>query len=166
MLIHLKVKANSLAAEARIIRNLERARLRAARNLAERARHAMEVGAATDDVAAILGWRTEARHEHLSLSHHRRTRVREAARSTHLARMFAKGRAYHEVEQLNYTEPNWHEVARLLRAYADASETAAKEMVDRAKADQKVVRYRGEQPKKHRVRASKKSSPAEATATA
>lgn len=83
----LKVKVKTLTAEAQIIRHEERIALR-------------------DDTGAY-----RALHEH------RVHVVRKAARSTHLAYGFLRGRAHEEMECKRRTEPNWPEVARMVRKY-------------------------------------------------
>jgi hypothetical protein len=48
---------------------------------------------------------------------HRIGRVRQAARNTHLAYSYIRGRAYHTVERTSHTSPNWKEVERMVNRY-------------------------------------------------
>lgn len=51
------------------------------------------------------------------LSHHRRTEVRQAARSTGLAYAFIRGKSYRDCEAKALTPPDWKEVTRMVRKY-------------------------------------------------
>lgn len=86
--VELKVKACSLAAEAVIIRRLER-RLAKSRT---RAQHKLRENNKENEFKDHWGFRIS------SLHHHRVTVVRRSARRTHLVRAFLSGRPYLEVE--------------------------------------------------------------------
>lgn len=105
MTIELKVKARTLAAEARIIRGYERAMVKKHAAMVERRR------AKSEDEQAVIN----ALHGHrvAHLRNHRCTIVRREARSTHLARAFLKGMPYHRVEDVCYTKPDFDEVERM-----------------------------------------------------
>lgn len=81
MSLELKVKACSLAAEAAIIRRIERKRIKAARTLAS--------GNCSPD---------RAYSDYHSLRAHRVLIVRPEARATHLARGFLSGLPYQRIE--------------------------------------------------------------------
>lgn len=97
MSLELKIKAKSLAAEVLIIKK-EEAKLKRLAKRREKARQW------TPDKIAVL-------------YSHRKNRVSRPSRLTHLARMFLKGRAYYEVEQFAWDEPNWKEVGRMAQDY-------------------------------------------------
>jgi hypothetical protein len=109
MLIHLKVKIKSLAAEARIIRLEEqRATGRGRRIMAGAETHSF---ADTDE-------KWQANNElREGLTHHRKNAVRKAARHALLAYGFLRGRAYRDIETRCRTEPYWPEVQRLVKKY-------------------------------------------------
>jgi hypothetical protein len=89
MNIHLKVKVSSLAAEARIIRNLEKK--------FKRGDHPVRV----------------------SLSDHRRGVVRYEARHSHLAYGFLRNRSYATMEAKARVKPDWNKVAKMVERYGD-----------------------------------------------
>lgn len=105
MSIELKIKASTLAEEARIIRRWENAIRR------EKHRQKVKFGAADEKTIA----------KHVGIQNHRKGIVRMAARSTHLARMFLKGTPYRAAEE-KWTsragEPNWHEIVSMAKRYA------------------------------------------------
>lgn len=102
MSIELRVKAGTLAAEARIIRRYEAAVAR------EKARQRAKFGNVSPDTAA----------KKISLHDHRVHIVRKAARATHLARMFLKDMPYKRVEEKCYEEPDWDMVLSIAKRYA------------------------------------------------
>jgi hypothetical protein len=83
MSVYLKVKAKSLAAEARIIRREERKRSAFVR-YAQRTNHSNPA---------------KARGEQVRLHLHRVGVVRSAARETHIARGFISGKPYSQIEK-------------------------------------------------------------------
>lgn len=107
MSIELKIKACSLAAEAVIIKRLEKRAKRAwqRRRTNEKARDAFWL-----------------------LRHHRTEDVRDAARSTHLARAFIKGVQYSHVECFAYSKPDFEAVEKMAVRYGgvDPRETQQK----------------------------------------
>jgi len=86
--IYLKVKVKSLAAEARIIRH-EEAKARKWKNTTLR----------------------------VSLAGHRRGIVRSAARHTHLAYGFLRGRPYRTMEAKCAIKPDWKRVQTMVEKY-------------------------------------------------
>ena len=86
--IYLKVKIKSLAAEARIIR-FEEAKARKRKN---------------------TEWRS-------GLASHRRGIVRSAARHTHLAYGFLRGRSYKQMEAKCTIKPDWKRVLTMVEKY-------------------------------------------------
>lgn len=96
--IELKIKACSLAAEARIIKNIEK-RLK-------RKHH----GIKTDRTVAFYN----------KIRDHRVFQVRLEARATNLARAFLKGLSYSQVEQFTYYIPEDidKKIQRMVTAYA------------------------------------------------
>lgn len=134
MHIYLKVKADSLAAEARIIRRLERQQRDRARALRARA-------SSRDTLIPSLD---AAEQRRLGLYRHRTVDVRRAARTAHLALGFLRGRAYHEMERKTYAAPSFDEVEKLVRRYGEGDQ---RELVQRfanwlddAKAHLKLAR--------------------------
>ena len=99
MSIELKIKSKHLAAEARIIKFEER-KLKRHKRMAEARR----------------------------LREHRLDKVRPAARSTHLAYGFLRGRAYRTIEdRRTRTAPNWNEVERMALKYGDTDSRTLKQ---------------------------------------
>lgn len=96
MSIQLKVKVSTLAAEARIIRNLERAR--------KRQRRRTTFGKPFFPVDPTL----------LDLQLHRRVVVRKKARASLLAYGFLRGRPYRTMERFAHTAPDWARVERMI----------------------------------------------------
>lgn len=85
---YLTVKRKTLAAEARIIRKMaQKAKKRKNGELAMR------------------------------LNEHRTDMVRKAARTAHLSHAFIKGMEYRRVERIARTEPDLHEINRLVSKY-------------------------------------------------
>lgn len=106
MHVYLKVKAASLAAEARIIRKLEqktRAYLRRTPNWPDDPK-LLENG------AAVAFW---------GLRNHRTNEVRREARATCLAIGFLRGRPYKTLEAKCYTPPDWKRVQTLIEKYGE-----------------------------------------------
>lgn len=54
------------------------------------------------------------------LSQHRRSVVRDAARLTHLAYGFIRGRTWAQIERNPTTLPSWGEVRKMLKRYGPA----------------------------------------------
>jgi len=101
--VELKVKAASLAAEARIIRRLE---LRLKRRK-------------TASGKMKAGLRDPRNCEpFFKLQDHRRKEVRSEARATHLARTFLKGQPYELVEQKAYDWPPLKRAGEIAAKYA------------------------------------------------
>lgn len=88
--IELKVKAASLAAESRIIRNLE-LRLKRRATVNNKLRPGLR------DPRNLIPY--------IKLHDHRTKEVRTEARATHLARAFLKGQPYQLLERKTYTQP-------------------------------------------------------------
>lgn len=108
----LKIKAKSLGAEARIIRQEEARALRIAKKLAK-SKH--------PHAAAFL---EKARAQYHSLKDHRMVDVRSEARATNLARGFLRGIPYVRVEQrvFAFNQPSqWDKVRAMVRKYTNAS---------------------------------------------
>jgi len=105
---YLKTKCCSLAEEAKIIRRLERSRIKKGRR------------------AASLG-KTEAANYHYSvlfgLRDHRTRDVRQESRHSNLAYGFIKGREYNEIEQSAFKQPNWKRVQTLVEKYGEGDKT-------------------------------------------
>lgn len=104
----LRVKLNSLADEARHIRRYERkakAHARHPKNDEGRAKH-------WDGTELPFG-RTEQLR--MALQQHRLNVVRPAARTAHLALAYLREIPYHRVERTCKTEPNWKQVAAVLK---------------------------------------------------
>lgn len=100
-IVELKVKINSLAAEAALIRKQERRALKSARwNNVHRGNDASYYGL------------------HARLRAHRVSRVRKAARASQLAFAFLVGRPYRTVERVGSSAPDWKEVAKNIRAFS------------------------------------------------
>lgn len=104
MSLELKIKAATLAAEARIIRRWEAA-IRKEKN-----RQRVKFGA--PDQKTI--------DKFLNLHEHRTFLVRQVARSTHLARMFLKGTPYKAAEKdcKHAGPPHWYEILKMAKRYA------------------------------------------------
>lgn len=126
MTIELKVKICSLAAEARIIRRLEKQK----RDQARRARGWRQAVAVDDKGRAKTKWFKEVdapdtaqySDDHLakyqSLRAHRILDVRKEARASQLAYGFLRGRDYKQMEQKCYTEPNWSKVQDIAERFS------------------------------------------------
>jgi hypothetical protein len=99
---YLRVKAESLEAESRIIRNHENDRLEKA------------------VIARYLG-KDPTYHEKIyrGLNSHRRNELRKEARSTNIAYGFLKGKTYREIETLAYVQPDWERVKTLAGKYSE-----------------------------------------------
>lgn len=89
--LELKVKAASLAAEARIIRKLEHRLKRRSTPESKKPRPGL-----TDD---------RNFKSYISLNNHRRWNIRIEARATHLARAFLRGQDYKLLEKKAYSVP-------------------------------------------------------------
>lgn len=92
MSIELKIKLKSLAEEARIIRREE-----------------------LSIKNGKFSYRSNQRRESIYL--HRTTHIRPIARATHIAYGLIKGLEYHQIEQRNYSNPNWKSVKAMVRKY-------------------------------------------------
>jgi hypothetical protein len=99
---YLKVKALSLGAEARIIKDMENQRL------------------AKAYVNRLRG-KDASYHEKVyrGLNDHRRTIVRNEARWTNIARGFLRGHSYDAIERNSYQCPNWNRVEELVLKYGE-----------------------------------------------
>lgn len=135
MSIMLKVKENSLAAEARIIRRLERRRNRCTNCAKWRRDHITEVqelqGPNAGQTKAFLvceegglQFNGERPKSYNQLRNHRRFVVRVEARATHLARAFLKGQSYVQVEQDARRQPSWRAIDLMLSKYATMEQLA------------------------------------------
>jgi hypothetical protein len=95
MLVYLKVKIKSLAAEATIIRKEEAK--------AKRLKHKSE------------------RHERafFGLKSHRRNEVRDEARHSLLAYGFLRGRRYSQIENQGNSSPDWKRVRQLITKFCE-----------------------------------------------
>ena len=93
MSVYLKIKLKSLAAEARIIRAQER---------------------------KTKGQWNATRE---SLYRHRIDVVRKAARETHLAYGYLRGRTYEQMEPEAYTKPDWAAVEKMVVKYGKPGAT-------------------------------------------
>lgn len=102
MKFYLKTKVLSLAAEARIIRNLERSKARATK--AARENNKLESAVYHESVR-------------FGLWDHRCNVVRREARSSHIAYGFLLGRSYQQIENLSYVQPDWARVEQLITKY-------------------------------------------------
>lgn len=94
---YLKVKLKSLAEEARIIRKEENKAKKEARRVGD----------------VRVNW-SMLREE---LHNHRVVIVREAARHTHLAYGFLRGRAYQQMEAKCKTPPLWDSIKKMVLKY-------------------------------------------------
>lgn len=136
MSLELKIKAEALAAEARIIRQEEEKigrRIRgrdpfgkvvkwnvspppeAQRLAAREARLVRRAARAATKAAIPVAERLSKLR--LSLRDHR-LGLSDEARSTHLARTFLKGQPYTEVENRRYSWPDWNAIHRMAEKYA------------------------------------------------
>jgi hypothetical protein len=95
MSIELKIKLKTLAYEAKEIRKFEKKLFKAGARLGRQ----------------DLVWKANSLHDH------RQQVVRNAARSTHLAYGFIKGKPYEALEKDPHTQPNWKEVLRMICNY-------------------------------------------------
>lgn len=102
--IELKVKSMSLAAEARIIRKLEK------KFTKRRVRNGDFWEFPPTDERAIPTVN--------ALVHHRKVVVREEARRTLLAYGFIRGRAYEIMENNSVTPVNWKQVEKMVAKHA------------------------------------------------
>ena len=101
MKIELKIKLISLGLEAQAIRRIER------------------------KLKSKPGYRVDGsntRKAFTSIQNHRRNDIRRAARHSHLAYGFLRGRAYAEIERSTYTNPDWDQVSRIAKRFSDEDE--------------------------------------------
>lgn len=105
--VFLKVKVKTLAEEARIIRREERIKKAQARYA--RAKGKDDAGIGIDMV-----------REQLYM--HRKFQVRKEARCTHLAYAYLRGIPYTMLERTMKTQPNWENVARMVKKYGNGEE--------------------------------------------
>jgi hypothetical protein len=99
--IHLKIKIQTLADEARHIRRDERKALAHARNNL----HSDREGSAEESAKAYRTYE--------DLNDHRRGIVREVARTNHLAYGCLKGTPYEKIERICVDPPDWSEVRKV-----------------------------------------------------
>ena len=125
MSIELKIKANSLAAEAIIIQRIERKLKKMRARRVEIARTEANISIMQDipgtSETAYRRWGNEKLR---SIQHHRRWDVRRSARRTHLARMFLKGMPYRRVEATTKSgnqlfEQDWTAIQKMAERYAN-----------------------------------------------
>ena len=101
--IELKIKACSLAAEARIIRKIE-LRLKRRQSASGKERPGLRDARSAD--------------QFFKLQDHRRIEIRSEARATHLARTFLKGQDYSIAEQSPSSYPNFAKISAMVTKYA------------------------------------------------
>lgn len=101
--LELKIKAKSLASEARIIRALE-LRLKRRQTKGGKLRPGLR------DPRALMAFG--------NIEHHRKHEVRFEARDTNVARGFLKGHDYIQVERFAWTQPTWAAVEAMVKKYA------------------------------------------------
>jgi len=128
--IELKIKAKSLAAEARIIRNLER---RLKRRVTEGGKPRPGL---TDD-------RTFSAFQKIRF--HRILDVRTESRVTNLARAFLKGHAYMKVEHFTHVYPPMDRVKKMAERYGGGSNSLA--VAWKAWEDTAVEHFKATRPK-------------------
>lgn len=95
-LIALKIKIKALAAESKIIRHEE---------------------------LKIKSGPVEERHRIAYFAEHRKLVVRKAARETHLAYGYLRGREYHQIEKSCKIEPSWALIAKMVCKYGKSGMT-------------------------------------------
>ena len=119
MNIELKVKSCSLAAEARIIRNLANSlRKRQAKILGDAQRLSyLSDPTSRDRSMELENYGASLRLQRLNITDHRRTVVRNEASATHLARAFIGGMPYKRVEAKCWTQPDWTKVLGMVKKY-------------------------------------------------
>ena len=125
MSIQLKIKFKSLSEEARIIRQEElKIKLRAAKMQRAKA----NLTDLENDPEKLAKWeeiartRTQSLTQMRELSCHRKNKVRQAARSTHLTRGFLAGTPYRAIEnEKTRTIPDWNHIWNMAKRYADPS---------------------------------------------
>ena len=121
MTIHLKIKAKTLAAEAGIIKQQEQRMLRGFHGsdfLGGVARGEDRIVRSPLDQERIRALHVEGLRD---LQEHRRGTLRSAARSTHLARCFLRGRPYPQVENRHRTKPVANDIWKMVAKYGDIS---------------------------------------------
>jgi NCAIR mutase (PurE)-related protein len=104
MRIYLKTKIMSLAAEARIIRNLENRCERSARKAAQQ-----------NKLELVNRYRYQA----LGLSNHRKKDVRQESRSALIAYGFLRGKKYEQIENKTHCVPDWKRIEQIVTKYAE-----------------------------------------------
>lgn len=105
--VFLKIKAKSLASEARFIRKEEL-----------RMKHKLKDGRErTAEQSGELAWRRE------SLWKHRTNVVRPEARATQLARGFLRGRTYRDLEPNAKSTPSWVATKRMVERYGQTGDS-------------------------------------------
>lgn len=117
MSIELKIKALSLAAEARVIRNQEK---RIGRKLSKL--HAKMANSPGDNTGTLKFSQHRNIDNLTSIHTHRVLQVREEARLTHLARAYLKGTPYKEVENKTLpaktlSEDHFERISRMATSY-------------------------------------------------
>lgn len=110
--IELKIKAKSLAAEARIIRQLEKRlkrRFKPLKGKKNRGKFKERPGLRDERTATVF----------FKIQSHRKFEVRTEARATHLARAFLKGRPYTSLELTTYSAPPLDSATKIATRYAE-----------------------------------------------
>lgn len=134
MLEYLKVKANSLAAEAKIIRRDEKKMAK----WAKKARDAKE--------------KERAAQVREGLHNHRAYQVRHEARATHLARGYLNGLSYTDIECWTYSLPDFERVLRLVLKYGDDDpRVAAQVIAEWEDASRQIVARANEQGRQRNI---------------
>lgn len=124
MLVYLKVKIKSLAAEARVIRTEENKALSRARAFKGKYRKRHDVESHKPEKPAwVLRFEkygeaketSETEYEKFwGLKRHRINVVRKEARDSHIAYGFLRGREYQNIEQSRYIDPDWKNIERIV----------------------------------------------------
>lgn len=114
---HLRVKLKTLADESRNIRNEELKIIRRRRKLHSEAKYD------EDEVIRLKAHTALTKHQYedeirlSDLCKHRRVDVRSAARATHLAYGYLRGRPYVVMEQKAKSWPDWTEVRGIVKRF-------------------------------------------------
>lgn len=105
----LKIKANSLSAEQKMIRLEEKKHKWKMRAL--RGKQQILKAAGKTIVEHPLETNTSSLYLH-------RLGLRKELRSTHIARCFLRGRKYSEIENFSYQQPDWNRIQVLIERYS------------------------------------------------
>lgn len=137
MFQYLKIKLGTLVFESRLIRSKERHTLANARALSGRYSKKHELGSAkpsmpekTERAFGIEDAVEKSRQAYelfWGLQHHRKNRVRKAARNTNVALAFLRGYDYEKVEKDAKTEPDWKDIERMVCSYGEDNPQAIKQ---------------------------------------